>query len=166
MEISDQLRCLFSAQVEERDGSYVVEVPKREVRRGGIESDETYRVALVPSPATNEREQRQTNGTRSSGSDSSQSSNGDRASGSGDADESTNGSRDRGRQRPPVEEGESRRVEIEDIGEQGDGITRVERGFVVIVPDTEQGERVEVEITDVRENVAFAEVVERLSYYE
>jgi predicted RNA-binding protein with TRAM domain len=66
----------------------------------------------------------------------------------------------------PVEEGEERTVEIEDIGEQGDGITRVERGFVVIVPDTEQGERVTVEITDVRENVAFAEVVERRSYYE
>jgi predicted RNA-binding protein with TRAM domain len=65
-----------------------------------------------------------------------------------------------------VDEGETREVEIEDIGEQGDGITRVERGFVVIVPDTEQGERATVEITDVRENVAFAEVVERLSYYE
>jgi predicted RNA-binding protein with TRAM domain len=56
-------------------------------------------------------------------------------------------------------------VEIEDIGEQGDGITRVERGFVVIVPDTEQGERVNIEITDVGENVAFAEVTERVSYY-
>jgi predicted RNA-binding protein with TRAM domain len=67
---------------------------------------------------------------------------------------------------PPVEEGETREVEIEDIGEQGDGITRVDRGFVVIVPDTEQGERVSIEITDVGENVAFAEVTERLSYYD
>jgi len=32
--------------------------------------------------------------------------------------------------------------------------------------NTEQGERLTVEITDVRENVAFAEVVERVSYYE
>ncbi|WP_436922914.1 TRAM domain-containing protein [Halosimplex amylolyticum] len=164
MEISDQLRCLFSARVEERDGSYVVEVPKREIRRGGIDPDGTYRVALVPSPSTGGDEQQATSGTQRSG--SSPKENGDRASGGDDADRSTNGSRDRGRQRPPVEEGESRRVEIEDIGEQGDGITRVERGFVVIVPDTEQGERVAVEITDVRENVAFAEVVERLSYYE
>ena len=69
-------------------------------------------------------------------------------------------------QTPPVEEGEQRTVEIEDIGDQGDGITRVERGFVVIVPDTKQTERVTIEITDVRENVAFAEVVERVSYYE
>lgn len=69
-------------------------------------------------------------------------------------------------QEPPVEEGETREVEIEDIGEQEDGITRVERGFVVIVPDTDQGERVTVEIADVSENVAFAEVVERPSFYE
>jgi predicted RNA-binding protein with TRAM domain len=55
---------------------------------------------------------------------------------------------------------------IEDIGEQGDGITRVERGFVVIVPDTKASERVTVEITNVQQNVAFAEVVDRLSYYE
>jgi len=41
-------------------------------------------------------------------------------------------------QKPPVTEGEQRTVEIEDIGDQGDGITRVERGFVVIVSDTEQ----------------------------
>ena len=32
MEISDQLRCLFSATVEERGDSYVVEVPEQEVR--------------------------------------------------------------------------------------------------------------------------------------
>ena len=69
-------------------------------------------------------------------------------------------------QTPPVEEGEQRTVEIEDLGDQGDGITRVERGFVVIVPDSKQGERVTVEITDVQRNVAFAEVVERLDYYE
>ena len=59
---------------------------------------------------------------------------------------------------PPVEEGEQREVEIEDIGDQGDGITRVERGFVVIVPDAEPGDRVTIEITEVQQNVAFAEV--------
>ncbi|QLH84648.1 TRAM domain-containing protein [Halosimplex pelagicum] len=148
MEISDQLRCLFSAQVEERDGSYVVEVPKREVRTGSLAAGDTYRVALVPSP--------------SSGGD-------DEGGDAGDATRAERGDRsngDRSGRSPPVEEGEERTVEIEDIGEQGDGITRVERGFVVIVPDTDQGERVTVEITDVRENVAFAEVVERRSYYE
>jgi predicted RNA-binding protein with TRAM domain len=57
-------------------------------------------------------------------------------------------------------------VEIDDLGEQGDGITRVDRGYVVIVPDTEQGERVRIRISDVQRNVAFAEVVERVSYYD
>ncbi|QLH79649.1 TRAM domain-containing protein [Halosimplex rubrum] len=148
MEISDQLRCLFSAQVEERDGSYVVEVPKREVRTGSLAAGDTYRVALVPSP--------------SSGGDDE----GDDADDATRAERGDRGTDDRSGRSPPVEEGEERTVEIEDIGEQGDGITRVERGFVVIVPDTDQGERVTVEITDVRENVAFAEVVERRSYYE
>jgi len=137
MEISDQLRCLFSATVEEQDESFVVEVPEGEVSLGDIQAGETYRVAVLPSPATDD-----TNDT--------------------DAPSQP----EQGPQTPPVEEGEQRTVEIEDLGEQGDGITRVERGFVVIVPDTEQGERVAIEITDVRENVAFAEVVERVSYYD
>ena len=62
---------------------------------------------------------------------------------------------------PPVSEGDHVTVEIETLGDQGDGIARVERGYVVIVPDTEQNERVTVAITDVRENVAFSEVVKR-----
>lgn len=41
-------------------------------------------------------------------------------------------------------------------------IARVERGYVVIVPDADLNERVEVEITSARENVAFAEVIDRL----
>jgi predicted RNA-binding protein with TRAM domain len=137
MEISEQLRCLFSGQVEERNGSYVVEVPEQELRLGELQADETYRVAVLPVPAANEA-----NDT--------------------DADPQP----EQASQTPPVEEGEQQTVEIEDIGDQGDGITRVERGFVVIIPDTKQGERVTIQITDVRENVAFAEVVERVSYYE
>ena len=89
MEISDQLRCLFSATVEEQGDSYIIEVPEDEIRLGDIQQGETYRVAVLPSPSTD------------------------------DASD-----------------------------------------------DTEQGERVTVEITDVRENVAFAEVVERVSYYD
>jgi predicted RNA-binding protein with TRAM domain len=61
---------------------------------------------------------------------------------------------------PPVEVGELRYVEIEDIGKQGDGIARVERGYVIIVPGAEVGERVKVEITEVKSNFAVGEVVE------
>jgi len=61
---------------------------------------------------------------------------------------------------PPVEIGELRYVEIEDIGKQGDGIARVERGYVIIVPGAEVGERVKVEISEVKSNFAVGEVVE------
>ena len=138
MEISERLLCLFSARVEQQDDSYVIEIPERELRLGDLSEDGTYRVAVLPTSEPPSE-------TRKTERDS---------------------KRERDSSEPPVEEGEIRDVEIEDIGEQGDGITRVERGYVVIVPDTETGERVRIEVTDVRENVAFAEVVERLSYYE
>jgi predicted RNA-binding protein with TRAM domain len=146
MNISDQLHCLFSAEIEERDGSYVIELPERELELGTIDEAETYRVALLSAPK--ELDEGQTPvPEQSSGTDQFDDTEPDRPE-------------------PPAEEGETRAVEIEDIGSQGDGITRVERGYVIIVPDTERGERVRIEITDVQENVAFAEVTERLSYYE
>jgi predicted RNA-binding protein with TRAM domain len=61
---------------------------------------------------------------------------------------------------PPVEQGELRYVEVEDIGKQGDGIARVERGYVIIVPGTDIGDRVKVEITEVKSNFAVGEIVE------
>ena len=61
---------------------------------------------------------------------------------------------------PPVEIGELRYVEIEDIGKQGDGIARVERGYVIIVPGAEVGERVKVEISEVKSNFAVGEIVD------
>jgi predicted RNA-binding protein with TRAM domain len=61
---------------------------------------------------------------------------------------------------PPVERGEVRYVEIEDIGKQGDGIARVERGYVIIVPGAEVGERVKVEISEVKSNFAVGEIIE------
>lgn len=139
MEISDRLRCLFSGRIEERDGSFQIEVPKSELELGGVDSGATYQVALLGSPEASAES----------------------AESQAQADSGTRDSQD-----PPVDEGETRQVDIEGIGEQGDGITRVERGFVVIVPDTEKGERVRISITDVRDSVAFAEVVERIDYYE
>jgi predicted RNA-binding protein with TRAM domain len=61
---------------------------------------------------------------------------------------------------PPVETGEIRYVEVEDLGKQGDGIARVERGYVIIVPDAEVGERVKIEITEVKSNFAVGEIIE------
>lgn len=131
MEISDKLLCLFNAEVTLSDDSYVITVPRREIETGSVEAGETYRVALIS------REERASE------------------SESGGA-ESTSPSEPQ----PPVDQGEIRYVEIEDIGKQGDGIARVERGYVIIVPDAEIGERVKVEITEVKSNFAVGEIID------
>lgn len=138
MEISDRLLCLFSAEITEQNGSFVVELPEQELRLGEIESGSTYRIAVFP--AVRQREPNAAEAEREP-------------------------VQERGPPEPPVAEGETREVDIEDLGEQGDGIARVERGYVVIVPETEKGERVTVEVTEVRKNVAFAEVVERHNHF-
>ncbi|EMA69890.1 deoxyribonuclease/rho motif-related TRAM [Halorubrum aidingense JCM 13560] len=145
MEISENLLCLFSADVREEDGEYVVDVPRREVETGSVEPGETYRVALI---------------SRSAGADGAGGAERDGASASGGTDVSASRADD-GPQ-PPVEPGEMRYVEIEDLGKQGDGIARVERGYVIIVPDTDVGERVKIEITEVKSNFAVGEVVDEL----
>jgi predicted RNA-binding protein with TRAM domain len=59
----------------------------------------------------------------------------------------------------PVSEGEVVEVEVEDLGEKGDGIARVD-GFVVFVPGGEVGESYDVEVTSVGRKFAFAEIEE------
>jgi predicted RNA-binding protein with TRAM domain len=130
VEISDKLLCLFSAEVTADGDGYTVEIPRREVDTGSIEPGETYRVALIRGDLEDED-------SPDTGPDTAPS-----------------------EPQPPVEEGETRYVEIEDIGKQGDGIARVERGYVIIVPDTEVGEQVKVEITEVKSNFAVGEVIE------
>jgi predicted RNA-binding protein with TRAM domain len=130
VEISDKLLCLFSAEVEVEDGSYVVEVPRQEVETGSVDPGETYRVALI------EREREET------------------------AEEPESRESAPSEPQPPVEIGETRYVEIEDIGKQGDGIARVERGYVIIVPGAEVGERVKIEVTEVKSNFAVGEIIE------
>jgi predicted RNA-binding protein with TRAM domain len=134
MELPDQLLSLFSAQVEKQADSYVIEIPKREFQLGDLHTDRTYRVAILSTHPSRE---------------------------SGEEDRDQDLEREQDVSGPPVAEGDTREVEIEDIGDQGDGITRVEQGYVVIVPDTELGERVTIKITEVRENMPFAEVIER-----
>ena len=131
VEISDKLLCLFSADVRAEDDRYVVEIPRREVETGAVEPGNTYRVALIARGATSEESEGQQPSERPS-------------------DEP----------QPPVESGELRYVEIEDIGKQGDGIARVERGYVIIVPGAEVGERVKVEITEVKSNFAVGQILE------
>lgn len=132
MEISDKLLCLFSADVEVEDDRYVVEVPRREVDTGSIEPGDTYRVALIAG--------------------------GDAPKSTADDDGEVESAPDE--PQPPVERGEIRYVEVEDLGKQGDGIARVERGYVIIVPGAEVGERVKIEVTEVKSNFAVGEILE------
>ena len=133
MEISDKLLCLFNTDVRAEDDRYVVEVPKREVESGTVEPGETYRVALISREAVESEES---------------------------TDASTASTASSSEPQPPVEIGELRYVEIEDIGKQGDGIARVERGYVIIVPGAEVGDRVKIEVTEVKSNFAVGEVIE------
>jgi len=58
----------------------------------------------------------------------------------------------------PVQEGETYDVEIEGIGEKGDGIAKV-KGYVIIVPNVKKGDKVKVKINAVRGKVSFGEVI-------
>lgn len=134
MEISEDLLCLFTAEVTEMEDSYQLTVPDREIDLGAISAGETYQVAVLPV---------ETETTVTEEATTAQSS-------------AAEHSRD-----PPVEPGDTREVEIDSIGDKGDGITRIDRGYVVIVPDTEVGDHVTVRIEEAKPNVAFAEVVDR-----
>jgi predicted RNA-binding protein with TRAM domain len=59
----------------------------------------------------------------------------------------------------PISEGEEYDVKIEDLGRDGDGITRIE-GFVVFVSGAKVGDEVKIRVNSVRRNFGFAEVVE------
>ena len=123
MDTSSELSSLFSARATETDdGTYVIEVPRREIEAGAVEPGGTYRVALLE----------------------------------GDNESKTAPDRPQ----PPVEAGELRYVEVEDLGKQGDGIARVERGYVIIVPGAAVGDRVKIEIVDVEPNFAVGELVD------
>jgi len=137
VEIPDSLRSVFSATVHEQDGTCVLEVPSREIDQDAVTAGETYRVAMLSSPTSEGRRDEASQGSTRS-----------------------EAARQQSPPEPPVEEGEVREVTVETLGDQGDGIAKVERGYVVIVPDAQPGDEPTIEIDDVRQNVAFASVVE------
>ncbi len=141
MESSEQLKSLFSAPVVETGDSYVIEVPRSEIDEGSVDGTESYQVALLSSGRVSVE-----------------------AESSARSQNSNPSTEQQEPQSPPVIEGEERIVEITEMGDKGDGLTRVERGFVVIVPGTEVEERVRIRIEPVHETVAFGEVIERFRY--
>ena len=131
VEISEKLLCLFSTEVSAEEDRYVIEVPRQEVETGDVDAGDVYRVALI----SRAEEAEATESTESTNQVPSE-------------------------PQPPVDVGETRYVEIEDIGKQGDGIARVERGYVIIVPGADVGDRVKIEVSEVKSNFAVGEIIE------
>ena len=139
VDVPHGLRTLFTAEIHAADtehegGQYRVSIPSREVDNGGLDVGENYRIAILPelhsqSSSVDDTPREQT---------------------SGDPDTEDG---------PPVTEGEVRELEIDSLGDQGDGIAKVGNGFVVIVPGTEVGQTVRAEVQNVKKNLAFADTV-------
>jgi len=66
----------------------------------------------------------------------------------------------RGNQTPPVRQGDELEVQIEAMGEKGDGIAK-KQGFVIFVPGAKLGDYVKIRISKVLAKVCFAEVLEK-----
>lgn len=132
MEVSDSLLCLYNSRLEKRGDSYVIEVPEREVARGDVEQGGVYRVAILSRPEDGEADTTDSTGRTSHHDDYPE---------------------------PPVSMGDVREVTIEGTGKQGDGIAKVERGYVVIVPGAREGDEVTIEISKITDNFAIGEVV-------
>ena len=139
VEIPDRLECLFSTSIDQQGDLYTIEVPRSELEEGTVNAGETYRVVIVSgTPRSDDAETRPQPDSASSPPES-------------DPDNPT-------QQEPPVEPGDIREVTIESLGDQGDGIAKIDRGYVVIVPGTRPDDEVTVEIEQTRENLAFARV--------
>ena len=134
MDIPDALRAVYSARLKEENGRYYLTVPAREIESDTVTANETYKLCML-NP-------------------------GGHSADHGD-DKSTDGSVSTRDDSPPVSAGERRTVTIEGIGDKGDGIARIDRGYVLIVPETDVGERVTVEVDQPRDNVGFASVITR-----
>lgn len=138
-DIPGTVQSIYTAEIAEHDGSYIITVPDRELELGAIDPGDVIQVALL----------------RSS----------DAESGVGHARSEADGQRqapDDREQRaddPPVTEGETLEVTIESVGDQGDGVAKVDRGYVLIVPGTTPGEQPVVRVETVKETVGFAEVI-------
>lgn len=149
-EISDSLRLLFETSIESDGDQYHVQIPRELVENGTLSAGDAYRVALL----AGDDEGSSNASTNADASGSSRSAATER-----DTESASTASSSQQTQRPPVDEGDIRTVTIDTLGDQGDGIAKVERGFIVIVPGTEPGDQLNVEVTDVKETVAFAEPV-------
>jgi predicted RNA-binding protein with TRAM domain len=130
MENQNELLCMFTGKVKENNGSYYIEVPENEIRHGTLDVNAPVSVSVKETPNTQHQQTQQ---------------------------QAPSGNPNGGLE-TPVDEGDVVEVNIEDMGDQGDGIARIEGGYVLIVPDTDPGDVEEVEIKHVNRNYAYAEL--------
>lgn len=139
--IPEQLQALFATHLMNQDGRSQIEVPDELLETDTIDPTEVYQIAVIETRTTQTTGEQQrtvsTTGTEVSASPED-------------------------RQEPPVKTGELRTVTIDTLGKQGDGIARVEHGYVLIIEDVEPDEEVVVKIRNIQSNLAFATVVKRV----
>ena len=145
VELAGSLRCLVTVNIEREDGRAVIEIPHQEVEQQTLDTDETYQIAILNQATTDSVAEFRGNSSVTNRDSM------DESERQMTSDESAQ------TQSPPVSEGEIRTVTIETVGDQGDGIAKVERGYVIIVPNTTPGDDLRIQIQTVRENVAFAQ---------
>ncbi|WP_122089927.1 TRAM domain-containing protein [Halalkalicoccus subterraneus] len=138
--IPDRLHALITSQLTETEGRLQIEIPTELVEQATVNPEEVYQIAILPTETEDAADDNWN--TTSQATASTSSSTGERSE-------------------PPVTEGEVRTVTIDTLGDQGDGIARVERGFVVIVANAKPDEEVTVRIETVQSNVAFASIIEQ-----
>jgi len=132
MEITDDILSVTQSEIrQDSDGNYVVDVPKEVVENTSAQPGHLVRVAVMDPP----QHLLPNDVFRSSG----------------DSHKMDG---------PEFEEGDQMEVEIVSIGDKGDGIAKDENGFVIMVPGTQKGDRVTIEISNIRNNFANANVVE------
>lgn len=132
-EDNSSIVCRYTAQLETENGRYVITVPNAEVEYGPLATGGAYRVTIERTTAQSQ----DTTATAAPSGTESQTSRAD----------------------APVAEGDQLDVEIEDLGQQGDGIARVGPGYVLIVPGSEVGDEVTVEVQEVNPSFGFAEII-------
>lgn len=137
-----QAPIVFSEEVLEDGERYVIEIPPSLEGDTGVHPDETYRIALI--------------------SDASELI---RRAGQGDSKEATrapNTSEPTASRTAPVSTDETLSVTITADGTHGDGVAKVNGGFVIFVPEASVGEEVLVRVTDVKGTYAQAEIIKHL----
>jgi len=127
---SGTLQSIYTAEVTERDDAYIIEIPDRELELGAIDPEDIVQVALFTSSDTSAS----------------------RADTHSETDNSrqTSNEQEQRADDPPVSEGETLEVTIESVGEQGDGVAKVDRGYVLIIPGTKPGEQPVVKVETVK----------------